>query len=170
MLIELSHEQEKAIRYVDRARSTDKTHPVLQAVNSNGIMETADGHRYHAVNTQIDYEGLLSYGKPGAVLQAEPEAGTFPDIARIIPKEEPAMVIVLDSRFLRDALAGLEQYVTLRIYSPTKPMEVMGHAAVKRGSDSPETYALIMPVHSSPETQATWRPHQDTPEDAPEDN
>ena len=173
MLIELSHEEERAVRYVDRARlsAKDKSHPVLQAVNVNGGIEAADGFRLHAANIQLDEPGLWSYGKPGPVLQVDAQDGAFPDCSRIVPKEEPAMVVVLNSKFLRDALAGLSEYVTLRLYSPTKPVEVMGTAAVKRGKTPPEVYALIMPCHTRNHAEiiSTWRPHQDAPEDAPED-
>ena len=64
-------------------------------------------------------------------------------------------------------MTGLDQNVTIRIYSPTKPIEIMGKAKVGRGAVSPETYALLMPRHAGnhPEIVNTWRPHQDTQEE-----
>ena len=163
MLVELTHEEEKAVRYTDRARAKGaeaKSRPVLGALHCNGVIEAADGYRYHAANIQLEAEGLLAYDKPGPVLRAREENGTFPDMGRVIPSEDPSMTIILNARFLRDALQGLEDFVTLRLYSETRPIEIMGHAKAKRGQEPPETYALIMPL--SPKAgAATWRPHQE---------
>jgi len=162
MLVELTHEEEKAVRYTDRARAKGaeaESDPALGALRCNSVIEATDGRRYHAANIQLETEGLLAYDKPGPVLRAREGAGTFPNFGQIIPSEDPSMTIILNARFLRDALQGLEDFVTLRLYGETRPIEIMGHAKVRRWEAAPETYALIMPL--SPKAgAATWRPHR----------
>ncbi|MCK4518428.1 hypothetical protein KAT92_06630, partial [Candidatus Babeliales bacterium] len=132
MLIKLSKPQEKALRYVDRARSKDKAYPSFSAVRMNGKAEAADGHRYHAVNVAFETKGLWHYDKPAAVLELEPEDGALPDLSRICPRGVPQSEITLDAKMLRDALQGLKGMVTLTVYGKTLGMTVQGRVSVPR--------------------------------------
>ena len=148
----------KALRYIDRAREKgiDRT-PILSGINSTEyLLEACDGFRYHAVNTSLLPVGILDYEKPAGIMEADIVDGTYPDTHRAMPTGEPSCTITVKTKFLRDALTGLTENVTLVIYDENRAMEILGKVSTDKRNPPIESYALIMPKQSS---ALSWRPY-----------
>ena len=146
MLVKI--ENVKAVKYVAEATTKSKT-PALAGVHCDKTIEAADGFRLHAANIQLP-TGLWKIDRPAPAVDLEPIEAEFPITERLKPKGEPSLVITIDAKLLRDALAQ-QQIVTLYLYDPLGPLEVCGKI------DGAETYALIMPMFNR-EPQ-DWRPY-----------
>jgi len=161
MQVKLTTEQQKALLYVGRARSTDKKYPAMGAARLNGMAEAADGFRYHAVKIEFNEVGLWHYGKPADTMELRPEEGALPDLARIVPTGIPQSEACINVHLLRDAIAGLSGDVIIRLYGPTHPMEILGRVNVPRirNDEGPEAYALIMPTVMN-NRMWPWKPYR----------
>jgi len=169
MIVNLDKGLLKAVKWLMKACSTDKTRPILQAVNANGHLEACDGHRYHAVNTSMyGYDAETGYQTKdnqlvGVYHVDQPKVGFnviqhndshFPEMDRLIPHKQPVFEIGVDPKLLADACAGLDAPVKLSFYAPDEPFDVRGYL-----SDEYATYAMVMPFELKGYDR-TWTPYQ----------
>lgn len=134
--------------------------PVLQCVHVKGsVTSAADGFRFHAVRTPWGFDGRDAVKLPKRILKKDTEIKIesqdheSPDFSALVPKAEPVFEIHVTAKFLREALEGMDDTVTLRFYGRHDGIEVLGRAPV----DDTQVYALIMPRS---EAGSTWRPYQ----------
>jgi hypothetical protein len=173
MIVNLDKGLLKAVKWLMKACSTDKTRPILQAVNVNGHIEGCDGMRYHAVNASM-FEFDAEHNTPtdnqlvGLYHMDAPKVGfnviqsndsKYPAMQDLIPHKQPVFEIGVNPKLLADALAGLDTPVKLSFYAPTECIEVRGMINMYEYA----TYALIMP-HLFDGFDRTWTPYQDKKE------
>ena len=164
--IKLTKQESAIMRWVQRAKSKDRTRPILTGVNVNGSVVACDGFRLHAVKTS-EFTLLpalsgnildLSNVKAGeGMVELSVIPGSYPEYNQILPAGIPAFEIAVNPKLLIDALTGLGNIAVLKFYGSDKPMEVYGKIEANHGDDT-RTYSLIMPMFLNGEWSNTWRP------------
>jgi hypothetical protein len=179
-------DQAEALRWLyqaaDRDRKDHSARVILQYVAKiDGALITCDGYRMHAVQRfpgSEDWPKLWqpvtrdargnpkvpgSLPKAPGVIEAETDTRgyEFPDMASVLPRQEPAFTIVAEAGYLREALTGLTGPVKLVFYDQRKAFEV--HGKTEAGS----AYALIMPMDDKRDPVSTWKP-EPAPKPEPE--
>lgn len=165
-VINLDAFKARLLKLVGRACNKNAARPVLCGVKvEEGHMVAADGFRMHAVKIEA---GTFPQGIQGIkLLDKIPTKGdyilydlenghTFPDVVQIMPVRQPVFEIAVNAQFLVDFCADCADYVTLRFYGETYPIEIFGTVENPEGEDV-STYALVMPTKSN--GRELWRPY-----------
>ena len=151
MILKGTKEDSKLLRWLQAAATKDESRPVLLGVmGCDGYAVACDGFRLHAAKTELIPEDKNLHGKVKAgnfEVDMFEIGGTYPSWQQILPTGPVELAIGVDPKLLIEALKGMENPVTLRFYSPTSPMEVLGK----------DRYALVMPLRDSRD-DSPWRP------------
>jgi hypothetical protein len=164
--IETTKDTAQAINWVNKTVSKDDARPVLETVNTNGHLLSADGHRLHAANVKLDLEpGLYTYKTVGTTViatESELTPSNYPNTDVIIPKGIRYVEIAINPKYLADALSGMDNMArifiqvkedeTQSVIHVTQPIQVFGHT-----KDDTELYALVMPMHDT-NHELGWQP------------
>ena len=169
MIVHGTKEESKEIRWIQKAAARDTSRPILTAVFCNGDMvATADGYRMHAIpkpECLKDVHGAIHAKVPAGdfVAETSEQDGTIPDLAVVMPSNEPVCAIAVKAEYLREALEGQES-VVLDIRQPHDPIEILSTSQCEH-----PRYALVMPINLGHDPDKTnlvdglawhWRPFQ----------
>jgi len=150
------------LRWLLKSVSKNDERPRLECARVSRFQTvTTDGFRFHAARTPLGLLDETAVKLPKRILKKDteievsPQDYTSPDFSVLVPKADPVFEIHVTARFLRDALEGMDDTVTLRFYGKHDGIEVLGRAP----TDDTQVYALIMPRS---EAGSTWRPYQES--------
>ena len=133
----------QAYNYVKRAMPKDDTRGRLNRLRlDDEKLIASDGFRVHITpvadgSTELD---ILAKSDKVKIEREEGGESVYPDMQKLIrkaDKRDTTTDIVIEAKYLREALTGLKGSVRLVFHGDRHPYEVIGT----------ETYALIMPMN-----------------------
>tara|TARA_Y100000310_G_C20699211_1_gene828114 strand:- start:2447 stop:2956 length:510 start_codon:yes stop_codon:yes gene_type:complete len=169
MQLKLTRLQNRALRWIKNAVSTDKSRPILTSINCEDAegqrLISTDGFRLHIA--QYDSEAITGLGEPpkkvlvkDTEIELEPTEGTFPNYRQIIPRDEPVLEIAFNPQYIAEMCSDMDTIVTIRLYGPHKPAEFLGSMRPKRYGETDEkvdVYGVLMPM-DIPGEHTPWKP------------
>lgn len=169
----LTRESQRGLRYAALARSKEKDHPVLHAVQAGGDeVIGADGYRLHAAHVELPQHGLLNVDKISTATTYAEEQGDYPNVESLLDNMTDATrdyrkietEFLVDAQYLREALTGMGGVVRVRLYDAGAGgsiIEVLGKLDAGKGEQEISAYALVMGVYPQNKTVLpTWRPFE----------
>jgi len=174
--------EKKLVRWLIKA-TVKRGHPALENVSKkDDLVMATDGIRLHAAQAPhcMDdlpdtREGQANYLPDVATKHIvwEPSAEDFPSLVGILPQGELIATIVVNPRYLTEALAGFkgDNFVLLSIHIRQPDSDYPKTQLVVQSSKGEAKYALIMGMRRRSGANQPWAPSFEEPktEEATED-
>lgn len=162
--------ESRLLRWLDKAKATEEDRPVLLAFHvRDGYVLTCNGFQLHLAKAPGCMKELsVDAGTDGACYISDERimAGEFevpmvkqehvyPDVSQVLPNEEPTSRVCIESKHLKDALAGFGGRVALSVYAD----DVGGFGQIAISSmEGDGRFALVALVYSERITETAFRP------------
>ena len=160
-------EESKRLRWVQKAQSKDPMRSILNGVHvDNNNIHATDGYRIHSTHAPSDmtkYNGKVLQGKVPAgetFVDMQEIIGAYPDLSTFSSAVEPEFTVVVNPKYLAEALSVMDGVVRLAFWGAHKPMEIYGN-----DKNGVPCHVALMPCYSGKEHTKQWMPYTPSSKD-----